>query len=422
MDKSTKIQKAYEAAKERYAELGVNTEEVLEKLSKLSISLHCWQGDDVGGFETSGKTLDGGGIQVTGNYPGKARNIDELRADIDKVVSLLPGNNRINLHASYGDFNGSFPDRDKIESKHFQSWVDWAKNSGVKIDFNSTLFSHPKSNDGFTLSSKDKEIRQFWINHVDRCRDISAFLGKELDTTCIHNIWIPDGCKDSPIDRIGHRRLLKESLDQIFTKEINPKYMKDAIESKLFGIGSESYVVGSHEFYLSYGILNKKIVTLDLGHFHPTESVADKISSLLLFSEEIMLHVSRGVRWDSDHVVILNDDIRALAEEIIRCNALDKVYVGLDFFDASINRIGAWVVGTHSTLKGFLCAMLQPYNQLLQYELKGQNFERLALLEECKTLPFGAVWHYYLLKNNLPVAEDIIANIQQYEKDVLSKR
>lgn len=416
------IEKAYKIAKEKYAQLGVNTEKAIERLSKISISLHCWQGDDVGGFETPDAELSGGGIQVTGNYPGKARTVTELQMDAQKAFSLIPGNHRFNLHAIYGEFGGKRIDRDEITAEYFKGWIQWAKEIGVKLDFNATCFSHPKANDGFTLSSKDESIRKFWIEHVKKCREISSFMGKEQNSPCMHNLWIPDGMKDTPVDRWRHRELLKNSLDEIFKVNYDPSEIKDSVESKLFGIGSESYVVGSHEFYLGYAISRGKMVCLDLGHFHPTESIADKISSVLQFSDELLFHVSRGVRWDSDHTVILNDEVKAVAEEIVRANALNRVNIALDFFDATLNRIGAWVIGTRATLKALLIALLEPYDKLKQAEEKVDYFERLALLEEMKTMPFGAVWDYYCLKNNVALGQELIHNIHQYENDITSKR
>jgi len=412
------VQSAYELAKERYAAVGINTDEALEKIQKISISLHCWQADDVTGFENPDGVLSGG-IQATGNYPGKARNIDELRADIKYAASLIPGSHRLNLHEIYGDFGGEFVDRDQVLPKHFESWMKWAKENGFKLDFNSTSFSHPKSGE-LTLSNPDSEIREFWIEHTKRCRAIAEEMGKFQGSPCVMNLWIHDGSKDITVNRLKYREILKDSLDEIFAQKYDN--MKDCIEAKLFGIGAESYTVGSYDFYLGYGAKNNKIVTLDTGHFHLTESIADKISSLLLFTPEIMLHVSRPIRWDSDHVTIMNDDTMDLAKEIIRCNALDRVNIGLDYFDASINRIGAYVIGTRATQKCFLQAMLEPIDILRGYEGKGQYFERLALLEEAKGLPWNAVWDMFCLKNNVAVGEDFIGEIQQYEKDVTSKR
>ncbi|WP_419033630.1 L-rhamnose isomerase [Dysgonomonas gadei] len=418
MKKNELVQKSYEIAKERYAAIGVDVDATLEKLQKIQISIHCWQADDVTGFENLGN-LGGGGIQATGNYPGKARNIDELRADIEKVQTLVGGKHRLNLHEIYGDFGGKVVDRDEVEPSHFTSWMQWAKEKDLKLDFNSTSFGHPKSGD-LTLANPDKSIRDFWIEHTKRCRAISEEMGKFQNDPCIMNIWVHDGSKDITVNRYLYRSLLENSLDQIFAKEY--KNMKDCIESKLFGIALESYTVGSHDFYLGYGAKKQKMVTLDMGHFHLTESVADKISSLLLFTPEIMLHVSRAVRWDSDHVVLLNDETIDLAKEIVRADALDKVHIGLDFFDASINRIGAYAIGIRSTQKAFLQGLLEPIAKLREYEANGQYFERLALLEEAKGLPWNAVWDYFCLKNNIAVGEDYIGEIQQYEKDVTSKR
>lgn len=418
MKKNELVQKSYEIAKERYAAIGVDVDATLEKLQKIQISIHCWQADDVTGFENLGN-LGGGGIQATGNYPGKARNIDELRADIEKVQSLVGGDHRLNLHEIYGDFQGKMVDRDQVDASHFTSWMQWAKERNLKLDFNSTSFGHPKSGD-LTLANPDKSIRDFWIEHTKRCRAISEEMGKFQNDPCIMNLWVHDGSKDLTVNRYLYRSLLEKSLDEIFAQEY--KNMKDCIESKLFGIALESYTVGSHDFYLGYGAKKQKMVTLDTGHFHLSESVADKISALLLFTPEIMLHVSRPIRWDSDHVVILNDEITELAKEITRADALGKVHIGLDFFDASINRIGAYVIGIRSTQKAFLQGLLEPITQLREYESNGQYFERLALLEEAKGLPWNAVWDYFCLKNNIAVGEDYIGEIQQYEKDVTSKR
>jgi L-rhamnose isomerase len=421
MDKGQILQ-AYEYAREQYASLGVNTDEAIKTLDQIKISLHCWQTDDVGGFETPDATLGGGGIMATGNYPGKARNIAQLQQDIEKVMTLLPGKQRLNLHAIYGDFKGVKVDRDQIELKHFQGWIDWAKKHNTGIDFNPSCFSHPYSNDGYTLSSKNEKYRKFWVEHVKRTRAIGAEMGKQLGTPTVNNIWIPDGSKDMPVDRATHRALLKKSLDEIFTTEYPKEYLKDSIESKLFGIGSEAMVVGSLEFYLGYAIKNNKLICLDNGHYHPTEQVGDKISAVLLYIDELLLHVTRGVRWDSDHVVIFNDEIQLIAQEIVRCNALGRVNIGLDYFDASINRIGAYVVGTRAAQLAFLFALLEPIAKLKAYEEAGQNFERLALFEILKTKPFGAVYDYYCLINNIPVGMDYVAEIQKYEKEVLMKR
>lgn len=411
------VRKAYEIAKERYATLGIDVEKAMGDLQKISISLHCWQADDVAGFEAAGALT--GGIQTTGNYPGKARNIDELRQDILKAASYIPGIHRLNLHEIYGDFGGKFVDRDQVGPEHFESWMQWSEENKMKLDFNSTSFSHPKSGD-LTLSNPDKGIRDFWIEHTKRCRRIAEEMGKRQGDPCIMNLWVHDGSKDITVNRMKYRALLKDSLDQIFAFDY--KNMKDCIESKVFGIGLESYTVGSNDFYIGYGATRNKIVTLDTGHFHPTESVADKISSLLLYIPEIMLHVSRPVRWDSDHVTTMNDDTLDLCKEIVRCDALDKVHIGLDYFDASINRIGAYVVGTRATQKCLMQALLEPLATLRGYEANGQGFERLALLEESKSLPWNAVWDMFCLKNNVPVGEEFIPEIQRYEKEVTIKR
>lgn len=415
--KEDTIIKAYEIAKERYAEIGVDTDKILEQLQNVHISLHCWQTDDVAGFESVGSLT--GGIQATGNYPGKARNIEEVRADILKAASMIPGKHRVNLHEIYGDFGGKFVDRDQVEPRHFESWMQWAKENDMKLDFNSTSFSHPKSGD-LSLANPDSAIRNFWIEHTKRCRAIAEEIGKRQDDPCIMNLWIHDGSKDITVNRMKYRELLKDSLDNIFEKEY--KNMRDCIESKTFGIGLESYTVGSSDFYIAYGAKNGKIVTLDTGHFHPTESIADKLSSLLLFIPEVMLHVSRPVRWDSDHVVIINDETLDLCHEIVRCNALNRVHIGLDYFDASINRIGAYVIGSRATQKCMLQALLEPINRLREYEAKGQGFQRLALLEECKAMPWNAVWDMFCMKNNVPVGEAFIPEIERYENDVTSLR
>ncbi|MDD4968482.1 MAG: L-rhamnose isomerase [Paludibacter sp.] len=415
------INKAYELAVAQYAAIGVDVNKAVEQLDKLPISLHCWQADDVKGFEVSSGDLTGG-IQATGNYPGSSRTIEELRTDIEKVLTLLPGKHRLNLHAIYGDFGSEFVDRDQIEPKHFQSWIDWANKVGVKLDFNSTFFSHPKSESGLTLSNPDKDIQSFWMEHLRRCRHIAAEIGRQQGSACIHNIWVPDGSKDRTVNRLAYRANLKYALDTVLAEKIDTKYLVDCIESKLFGIGLESYTVGSHEFYLAYGAKNNMVVTLDAGHFHPTEVISDKISSLLLFLPEIMLHVSRPVRWDSDHVVILDDELLHLTQEIVRANALDRVHIGLDYFDASINRIGAYVIGVRATQKALLQALLEPIDQLRTFEANGQNFERLALLEELKSMPWAAVYDYYCSKNGVTAGNAYIAEIQQYEKDTTSKR
>ncbi len=416
------IKKSYQLAKEQYAEIGVDTDKVLKQMDDVVISLHCWQTDDVGGFEKEGAELGGGGIQATGNFPGKSKSLVQMRDDLDKVLSLLPGKQRLNLHAIYGEFGGKKIDRDKIEVKHFQGWIDWAKKRKMGLDFNCTCFSHPFADDGFTLSSKNPKIRKFWVEHTRRCRDIAAEMGKQLGTPAVHNIWIPDGSKETPVDRMGLRKLLKKSLDEIFTVKYSKKYLKDSIESKLFGIGSESMVVGSHDFYLGYAVQNNTMITLDNGHFHPTEQVGDKISSILLYIDELLLHLTRGVRWDSDHVVTFNDELLLIAQEIIRAKALGRVNIGLDFFDASLNRIGAYVIGTRSAQMAFMYAMLEPYQTLLKFEEEGRTFERLSYLELMKSKPFGAVWDYYCLQSKVPAGQDYIGEIMKYEKEVLLKR
>jgi L-rhamnose isomerase len=421
MANTKNIESAYQLAKERYAELGVDTDKAIEKLSKISISLHCWQTDDVGGFE-SGTGGAGGGTIATGNYPGKSRSMDEMKNDLEKVYSLIPGKHRLALHANYGDFGGKKVDRDAMEPKHFQTWVDWAKKIGIGLDFNSTFFSHPLAESGMTLAHADDKIRKFWIEHAKRCREISAHMGKELNNRCIHNIWIPDGSKDVTVNRLKHRELLVGSLDEILKKKYTGKEAADSLESKVFGIGSESYVVGSHEFYMGYAVKNNMMYCLDMGHFHPTESVGDKISSMLLFIPELMTHISRGIRWDSDHVVIVTDELNMLTHEIIRGNFLSKVNIGLDFFDASINRMGAYVIGTRATQKSFLMAMLEPVEKIRAFENAGKGFEKLAMMEEAKELPHSSVWDYFCLKQNVPIGEAYIAEIQKYEGDVLSKR
>ena len=417
MKKQT-IEQAYQIARERYAALGVDTDKAMEALGKISISLHCWQADDVTGFENQGGSLTGG-IQVTGNYPGRARNIEELRADILKAASLIPGHHRLNLHEIYGDFGGKKVDRNEVTPEHFASWIQWGKENGMKLDFNSTSFSHPKSGD-LTLANPDKSIRDFWIEHTKRCRAISQAMGLAQDDPCIMNLWIHDGSKEVPANRLKYRQILKESLDEIFATPYS--HMKDCIEAKLFGIGLESYTVGSYDFYLGYGAKYGKIVTLDTGHFHLTESIADKISSLLLFTPEIMLHVSGPIRWDSDHVVILSDELTDLAREVIRSKALDRVHIGLDYFDATINRIGAYVIGTRATQKAFLMALLEPSSTLQGYEDTGRYFQRLALSEELKSLPWQAVWDMFCEQQGVPVGESYIAEIERYEHEVTSKR
>lgn len=416
------IKKSYQLAKAQYAELGVDTDKVIKQMDDVVISLHCWQTDDVGGFEKEGAELGGGGIQATGNFPGKAKTLDQMRDDLDKVFSLVPGKQRLNLHAIYGEFGSKKIDRDQIEIRHFQGWINWAKKRKIGLDFNCTCFSHPLADDGFTLSSKNPKIRKFWVEHTKRCRDIAAEMGKQLGTPSVHNIWIPDGSKDTPVDRLGLRKLLKKSLDEIFKVKYPKKYLKDSIESKLFGIGSESMVVGSHDFYLGYAVQNNTMITLDNGHFHPTEQVGDKISSILLYIDELLLHLTRGVRWDSDHVLTFNDELLLIAQEIVRAKALGRVNIGLDFFDASLNRIGAYVIGTRSAQMAFMYAMLEPYQKLLTFEEQGRTFERLSYLELMKSKPFGAVWDYYCMLSKVPSGQDYIEEIIKYEKEVLLKR
>jgi len=421
MPTDSQIQSAYTLARERYALLGVDTDAALARLAQIPISLHCWQGDDVAGFESPDAEL-GGGIAATGNYPGKARNADELRSDLDLAYSLIPGTHRLNLHAIYAETGGQQVPRNELQPKHFARWVDWAKANNHGIDFNPTCFSHPLADDGFTLASYDAGVRQFWIEHCIACRRIGEHFGRELGTPCVANIWIPDGFKDTPVDRKTPRRLLKESLDAVLAEPIDARYNLDAVESKLFGIGSESYVVGSHEFYLGYAIQKGILLCLDSGHFHPTEVISDKISSVLIFLDEVLLHVSRGVRWDSDHVVILSDELRAIAQEIVRGEFLDRVHIGLDFFDASINRVAAWVIGTRNALRALLMALLEPLPRMRELEVAGDYTVRLALLEELKGMPFGAVWDYYCMAQSVPVGIGFVDEIRAYEQQVLSHR
>ncbi len=412
----------YSLARETYADCGVDAEAALARLATVPISLHCWQGDDVGGFERPGASLSGGGIQTTGNYPGKARTLDELRKDLDEVFALLPGKHRLNLHAMYGDFGGKKVDRPEITAEHFAGWISWAKERGLGLDFNPSYFSHPLANDGATLTHRDEKVRQFWIDHGIVCRRIGAQMGRQLGSPAVTNFWIPDGSKDSPVDRKGPRELLAHSLDAIFAEPLDPKHNLDAVEAKLFGIGSESYVPGSHEFYLGYAVTRQKLLCLDAGHFHPTETLADKISSTLQFIPEIILHVSRGVRWDSDHVVLFDDATRATMEEIVRGNFLPRTHIGLDFFDASINRIAAWVIGTRATQKCVLAALLEPIEKLRTLEVDGDHTSRLALLEESKSLPLGAVWDEYCRRHNVPAGRDWLQVVKEYEARVLTQR
>ncbi|MCC0782523.1 L-rhamnose isomerase [Clostridioides sp. ES-S-0108-01] len=415
------LKQKYEIAKKEYEKWGINVDEVLRDLSKVKISIHCWQGDDVTGFEANQQKLSGG-IASTGNYIGKARNPQELRQDLDKALSLIPGKHKVNLHAIYAETSGSFVDRDELKPEHFENWVKWAKERGLGLDFNPTIFSHPKSSDGLTLSHPDIEIREFWINHCIASRKIGEYFGKELGQTCLTNIWIPDGYKDIPSDRLGPRRRLKESLEEILKVEINREYNLDCVESKVFGLGVESYTVGSNEFYLNFASKNNIISLLDTGHYHPTELVSDKLSSMLLFSDKVALHVSRPVRWDSDHVVILDDELKEIAKEIVRNDALDKVIIGLDFFDASINRIAAWVIGTRNMIKALLSAMLMPHEELRRLQDEGNFTERLAIMEEFKTYPMGDIWNYYCKINNVAVKENWIEVVKEYELTELLNR
>jgi L-rhamnose isomerase len=420
--KTKSIEKAYQLARERYAELGVETDGALQAAARIPISMHCWQGDDVGGFENAGGSALGDGLAVTGNYPGKARTAPELRADFEQAIALIPGTKRFNLHASYAEMSGTKVDRDALSAAQFQGWIAWARELGIALDFNQTYFSHPLVKGGCTLTHQDKAIRQFWIEHGIRCREIGAAFGKALGHTCLTNLWIPDGMKDSPADRSGPRARLVAALDAIFAKRIDPKLNVDAVEPKLFGIGSESFVPGSHEFYLGYAVSRKKLLTLDAGHYHPTEGIADKISSVMQFLPEIALHVSRGVRWDSDHVVTLTDDLQAIAQEIVWGGYTDRIRIGLDYFDASINRVAAWVIGTRNMQKALLLALVAPIAKLKAAESAGDYTTRLALMEDAKTLPFGPVWDYYCLQQDVPAGETWIAEVKKYEQNVLSKR
>ncbi|MCC5829457.1 MAG: L-rhamnose isomerase [Phycisphaeraceae bacterium] len=416
------INRFYESARDQYAEAGVDTEAAISTLLKTPVSIHCWQGDDVAGFERPDSTLSGGGIQAVGNYPGRARTIDELRLDLDQVLALVPGQrvHRLNLHAIYGDFGGRTVDRDAIGPEHFASWIDWAGQRGLGIDFNPTCFSHPLAEDGFTLSHPDSKIRDFWIAHCAACRRIAAEMGRALGGPSICNVWVPDGYKDLPVDRLAPRRRLLESLNTLFADSYDPAHLLDSLESKLFGIGSEAYVVGSHEFYLGYAIKHGKLLCLDSGHFHPTESIADKLSSMLVFVDRLLLHVSRGVRWDSDHVVIQSDELLSLAEQIVRCEALGRVHIGLDFFDASINRIAAWVIGVRATQQALLQALLQPLSQLRDAEQAGDHTARLAMLETARAMPWQAVWAQACLRAQTPL--DYLEPIRAYEQKTLALR
>lgn len=419
--KEAAVQNAYALAKERYATLNVDTETALSQLEQIAISLHCWQGDDVVGFEDPDRGLSGG-IMTTGNYPGKARTADELRRDLDQAYSLIPGTHRLNLHAIYGDADGERLDRNDWRPHHFDKWVTWAKENNHGIDFNPTCFSHPMAGSGFTLASLDQGVRDFWIEHCRISREIGAYIGAQSGTACVTNVWIPDGYKDTPVNRRVHRELLQQSLDDVFAQPLDPNHNLDAVEAKLFGIGSESYVVGSHEFYMGYAVSRQTLLCLDAGHFHPTEVISDKISSALTFLDEILLHVSRGVRWDSDHVVTLTDELQAIMQEIVRGDYLSRVHIGLDFFDASINRVAAWTIGTRNTIKALLMALLEPTAHLQTLEKEGDFTTRLAMLEELKGMPFGAVWDYFCLTQSVPVGISFMDEIRTYEKQVLAQR
>lgn len=410
----------YEAAKAQYAAHGVDVEAALKKLSEIKISMHCWQGDDVRGFLNRDQDLTGG-IAVTGNYPGAARTPDELRADLEKAFSLIPGKHKVNLHAIYADTDERV-ELDAIEARHYEKWVEWAKAQGLGLDFNPTCFSHENSKDGFTLSHADPKIRDFWIEHCKRSRRVGAYFGERLGQTCVTNVWVPDGFKDTPVDRLAPRKRLKDALDEVFAEELNPAHNLDAVESKVFGLGAEAYTVGSHEFYMGYGLQNNKLICLDAGHFHPTEVISNKLSSLSLFAEGMLLHVSRPVRWDSDHVVVLDDELLDIGKELVRGDLLGKTHIGLDFFDASINRVAAWVIGTRNTIKSLLLALLEPTDALRQAELAGDYTTRLALVEEFKTYPFGAIWDYYCESQGVPVRERWLEAVKAYERDVLAKR
>jgi L-rhamnose isomerase len=415
------IEQAFLLARERYAALGTEVERAMDRLTGVAVSLHCWQGDDVGGFENTGAEL-GGGLAVTGSYPGKARTPDELRADLDMALSLIPGTHRLNLHACYAETGGRRVERDELDASHFRNWIEWAKAKRIGMDFNPTFFAHPRAADGWTLAHRDEGVRHFWVGHGVACRRIGAAIGRALGSPCVTNVWVPDGSKDTPVDRKGPRQRLAQSLDAIFAEPIDPRHNLDAVEAKLFGIGSESYVVGSHEFYLGYAIKNRKLLCLDAGHFHPTEVISDKLSAVLTWLDELQLHVSRGVRWDSDHVVTLTDELLAIAQELVRGDYLGRVHLGLDFFDASINRVAAWVIGARCLLKALLAALLEPIEALREQEARGDYTARLAWLEEGKTLPLGAVWDYYCLRQNVPVGPAWLDAVRHYERTVLAKR
>jgi L-rhamnose isomerase len=415
------IEQAYAAAKQRFAELGVDTDQAIQRLRLVAISLHCWQGDDVGGFEGGAEVL-GGGLAVTGNYPGKARSADELRQDLDLALRLIPGSHRVNLHAMYAETGGRPVERTDLTPAHFSGWIDWAKIKRLGLDFNPTYFSHPLAASGATLSHADEAVRRYWIDHGIACRRIGAAMGQALGSACVTNVWIPDGSKDLPVDRRAPRERLRQSLDAIFAEKLDPRHHLDAVEAKLFGIGSESYVVGSHEFYLGYAIENKVLLCLDMGHFHPTESVADKISAVLTWLDEILLHVSRGVRWDSDHVVILSDEVRAVMQEVVRGEYLKRTRIALDFFDASINRVAAWVIGTRATLQSLLLALLEPVEMLRKFERNGDFTARLAALDHFNAMPTGAVWDYYCQTSSVPPGMAWLEDVRRHEREVLNQR
>ncbi|HAT25079.1 MAG: L-rhamnose isomerase [Pantoea sp.] len=414
------IEQAFELAKQRYADIGVDVDRAMARLDSVPVSMHCWQGDDVRGFENPQGALTGG-IQATGNYPGKARNAAELRADLEKAMSLIPGPKRLNLHAIYLE-SESPVDRDAIEPKHFANWVEWARQQKLGLDFNPSCFSHPLSADGFTLSHADKAIRQFWIDHCKASRRVSAYFGEQLGTPSVMNIWVPDGMKDLTVDRLAPRQRLLSALDEVIAEKLSPQHHIDAVESKLFGIGAESYTVGSNEFFMGYATSRQTALTLDAGHFHPTEVISDKISTALLYVPRLLLHVSRPVRWDSDHVVLLDDETQAIASEIVRHQLFDKVHIGLDFFDASINRIAAWVIGTRNTKKALLRALLEPTERLRQSETAGDYTARLALLEEQKSLPWQAVWEAWCLRHDVPADASWLSDVRHYEKQILNQR
>lgn len=417
-----RVEKAYLLAKEAYRKIGVDADSSKRILDTIPISIQCWQGDDVIGFETKKGATSGGGIQATGNYPGRARTPEELRADLDKALAWIPGKHRLNLHAIYAETEGKSVERDKLGPEHFQAWIDWAKARGIGMDFNPTFFAHPLADLGFTLSSKDEKVRRFWIRHALACRKIAEHMGKSLGSPCIMNLWIPDGFKDIPVDRLAPRQRLKRSLDEIFKEKMDDSYIKESLESKLFGIGSESCVIGSHEFYLGYAVANKKMICFDTGHFHPTETVSDKISSTIEFVPEILLHISRPVRWDSDHIVIFDDELRSLCQAVVRGALLHAIHFGMDYFDASVNRVGAWVIGARSIQKALLLALLEPTDLLMSFENKGDYTSRLAMLEELKTMPFEAVWDHYCLEHKVPVGLDWLDEMKAYEKAVQGKR